>query len=229
VEKEAKPQESTPEPTNKDQIDAEGAKTITVQGLDGKDYNLSGTEAYDLMRLGIQQTIDGRKSPKEEPVTEPAAEQTIDEKYDELKAEFHAHKQGIENASRQRETLTALDREIGTFDVVKEIAAELPEVSELLTESIRIDALARQTINPRLTIADATRAAIVPFQKVYIGLQKSYEEKMKANGIVRNSMGGIVRSGSGIPTLDKEKEYTRQDVKDGTAMRTLQAILEQGE
>lgn len=176
-----------------------------------------------LMQLGIQQTIDNKK-PKE-PVIDDK-ELTIEEKHDALAAEFKDYKDSRETKDKQRETLTALAKEIDTLDVIKEIGVEIPEAKDMMIEAVRIDALARQVLNPRLTLADATRAAAHPFQKVFIQLKESFDKKMKSNDTLRNSMGGIIRGGSGVPALDTDHKYTVQDIKDGTARRALEFVLE---
>jgi len=163
------------------------------------------------------------KDPKKEEKKPDPKEMTYEERFNQLNQEFHEYKSKQEQEATNNRIQRDLNDAINSFDLFKntEYAALIP--------GAKAEALARQSLNPRMSLKDAVAAVVEDRMKLIKAVETNSEAKYKNGRLLENSTKGIVRGPSGIPQIDSEKKFTPEDVVKGESLKALQALLNRGE
>jgi len=190
-------------------------KTMTVKGFDGQEYQVTTAEAITLMQLGI----DASSKPESASLT-PTVEPeplTADEKIDKLNQELQEYKQKNDNLAKEAKTRVELDALIDKVDILKN--------NPILQQGAKLQALAIQATNPRFSLADAVAIVAKDRLAAKAANDKEWQEKIDSNTVLKNAMSSVISDNGNLPSLDVEKAYTIEDVRNGTSRRLLTEML----
>jgi len=215
VEKPEQPTPTKPESTQQDDV----PQYFELPTYSGGKVAVTEQQLIELAKLGHSKLEEDSK--KSAPVTTPEddddTEPDIKAQLAALNKEHQDFKRSVENERTQNQVKMQLENSLNQLDIIKE-DPDLKAPMSLL-------ALAIQQTQPQYNIADATKIAAKQISGIYTRALTKAQEQAKVNKTVSNQMNGILRSEGGVPTLDKEKKFTPDDVRSGVSQRLMQEIL----
>lgn len=183
---------------------------------DGTNVQLTAAELMEVAQHGYRDLL--KPKDKEPEVKE---DQTVEDKFDALNKDFQEYKAATQKKEQQAQIHYTLNETISKSDFLK-------DNSDLeLVDGIKEQALAKQTLNPRMSLQQATIEVIQQRQTLQQKIEERFAEKMKANGLVKSSMSGTPSGGGGVPAIDVDKKYTFDDVRDGKSLNALRLLMDQ--
>lgn len=169
-----------------------------------------------LAQLGLTELTKEKETDNKS--TKNESELTLEDKYNKLNEEFKKDKEDREKREQQESIKIELNEAISSFDLFKEYPDSVI--------GAKAEALAIQSLNPRMSIKEAMGKVVEDRQKLIKAVDSRWEEKIKNGKLLDNSQSGIARGSGGIPQIDKEKKYTYDDVKSGATARVLADLIE---
>lgn len=140
---------------------------------------------------------------------QPQKPMTAEEKLEALTQEFAEFKQSL----TQKEEISNLQMQLNTQAAQHEITKNDPEMANIVNTMVA----AFQTVNPKVTVAQA-------YPQVIAVLQKKFKSNPVSNGKLNQFNNRTAPQGSSVPVTAVPKA-TPKDVKDGASRRVLTDFL----